>query len=124
MYVGIGGAVGSMLRYLLSALVGQASGSEFPYGTLTVNIFGSFLMGAWIAFAAYAVPEKSRESLHLLLAVGMLGGFTTFSAFSMDMFQLATRGLLLQAASYAAASLLVSLMALMAGMWLVKLVAA
>jgi fluoride exporter len=124
MYVAVGGAVGSMARYLMTTATAQFTASEFPYGTLTVNILGGLLMGAWIAAAAYAVPEKSRESLHLLFAVGALGGFTTFSAFSFDMFQLVTRGMMWQAAVYVVASVLASLLALVAGMYLVKLLTA
>ena len=80
--VGAGGAVGSVLRYLLSNVVARAMGSTFPYGTVLVNVIGSFLIGllyVWMMERVGARPE-----LRAFLIVGVLGGFTTFSSFSLE----------------------------------------
>jgi CrcB protein len=123
MYVACGGAVGAMARYGLSELVARLNQTGFPYGTLVVNVLGSLLMGVWIAIIATQMPARTKD-LHLLLAVGFLGGFTTFSAFSMDAFTLMERGLHAQAFFYVFGSVLLSVLALVGGMWLVKALAA
>lgn len=109
--VGAGGALGSMLRYSATMLIGR----EFPYGTLLVNVLGSLLMGMLAAWQ----PEKLHP-LRLLLGVGILGGFTTFSAFSLDTITLFQRGETLQAVAYVGASVFISLLALASGMLLMK----
>lgn len=123
MYVAMGGAVGAMARFTLSELVAKINPTGFPYGTMIANISGSLLMGVWIAIVATLMPAKAKD-LHLLLSVGFLGGFTTFSAFSMDAFMLIERGLHTQAFFYVFGSVVVSVLALIAGMWLIKGLAA
>ena len=118
LYVAMGGAVGALARYGAGMLASRFYSGDFPVATFAVNIAGGFLMGAWIALASAMPPERARE-LHLLFAVGALGGFTTFSTFSLDLFILMQRGLMWQAALYAAGSVLLALAALMAGMWAV-----
>lgn len=120
-YVMIGGAIGSMLRYLAMSFIGRLSADSFPYGTFAVNIFGSFLMGVWIAVIANWLPERAKD-LHLLFAVGVLGGFTTFSTFSLDVFYLFERGAYAQVASYILGSVVLSVVALVVGMWFVKVI--
>lgn len=120
MYVGIGGAVGSMARYAVNALCTRFLLIDFPIATFAVNVLGGFLMGAWIAAMTFLLPAKAKE-LHLLVAVGFLGGFTTFSAFSLEIFLLFDRGLAVQTVLYIAGSVFFSVMALLAGMWVVKL---
>ncbi|MDX2112762.1 MAG: fluoride efflux transporter CrcB [Alphaproteobacteria bacterium] len=119
MYVAFGGAAGAMSRYLLVELVSRMSAAGFPYGTLAVNVLGSFLLGALVAMIALVMPGRGKE-LHLILAVGFLGGFTTFSAFSMDSYMLMERGLYNQAFFYVFGSVVMSVLALIAGMWLVR----
>lgn len=119
LYVAAGGAFGSMARYAVMSLIGKLHGPLFPYGTLTVNIAGSFLMGVWIAIIATMLPERQRD-LHMLIAVGALGGFTTFSTFSLDAFMLFDRGLYVQAGSYILGSVCLSVLALFAGMVLIN----
>ena len=80
--VGAGGAVGSVLRYTLTNVVGRAMGTAFPYGTVIVNVMGSFLIGllyVWLMERVGARPE-----MRAFLIVGVLGGFTTFSSFSLE----------------------------------------
>ena len=99
--VAIGGAIGSVLRFLTLALVGA------PMATLIVNVAGSFLMGALFV----ALPMRFAP----FLMAGVLGGFTTFSAFSLDALKLYQSGQTAQAALYVAASVLLSLIAVAAG---------
>ena len=118
-YVMTGGAIGSGFRYALMSFIGRVSSGEFPYGTLAVNIIGSLLMGVWIGFMANLLPDKARN-LHLLFAVGVLGGFTTFSTFSLDVFYLFERGQYLQITAYIFSSVLLSIAALALGVFLVR----
>lgn len=117
--VAAGGAFGSAARYAATLAVSRLLPGAFPYGTLAVNVSGSFLMGVWMACAARQTPQEA-QNWHLLLAVGVLGGFTTFSTFSLDAYALLARGQGVQAAAYMACSVLLSLGALMLGMWLVR----
>jgi CrcB protein len=80
--VAAGGAFGSAARYLIAILSVQLFGQGYPWGTLAVNVAGSFLMGLFIALSAERLSMS--EELRALIAVGFLGGFTTFSAFSLD----------------------------------------
>lgn len=123
LYVGFGGGFGAMMRYLAISAVARLNPGEFPLGTLLVNVAGCLLMGVWIASIAVLTPAKAKD-LHLLFATGALGGFTTFSAFSFDLFFLTERGLYTQAALYVVGSVLISFVALLAGIMLVKLAAA
>lgn len=118
LYVAAGGAFGSVMRYLMIQATNAALGKEFPYGTLLVNVLGCFLMGVAIAFLASILP-RGRE-LHLLLAVGALGGFTTFSAFAYDVVLLLDRGEIVSALIYVLASVVVSVLALWAGMMIFR----
>lgn len=124
LYVGFGGAFGAMLRYALVGVIATFNSSSFPYGTVAVNVLGSLLMGAWLGLVATVLPPERARDLHLLIAVGAFGGFTTFSGFSMDVFLLAEQGLYGQLIGYIMGSVLICIAALMAGIWLVKLVAA
>ena len=117
--VGLGGGVGAMLRYGFGVYVGKFQSNPFPLGTFGVNIIGSLLMGLLIGFLAKTTPEWQPEA-RLLLATGLLGGFTTFSAFSLDVVTLIERGSLFLAAIYAVASLILAVMALFIGLWLTR----
>ena len=83
----IGGGIGSIARYLVTTIAKNFTNIDFPFGTLIVNIVGSFLMGIFTALIVSKIIANS-ESMRLLLAVGFLGGFTTFSSFSMETFTL------------------------------------
>jgi CrcB protein len=122
--VGAGGAIGAMLRYGFSVLVGRAlPGAAFPYATLGVNVIGSFAMGLLVAALARALPGLQNE-IRLFVAVGVLGGFTTFSSFSLDVATLFERGDVGLAAGYVVLSVTVSILAVFAGLYLVRVVAA
>ena len=103
--VDAGGAIGAMGRYGFSILVGRASvAAGFPLATLLINVIGSLAMGLLVGWLARAMPSWVVEG-RLFLAVGVLGGFTTFSAFSLDAITLIERGQLGQAGLYAVLSM-------------------
>jgi CrcB protein len=112
---GAGGFVGSAARYALTTWVTTrlASGTLFPWGTLSVNILGSLAIGALVG-AMVELGDLS-ERMRLLLVVGVLGGFTTFSAFSNETFALVREGQTAMAAAYVAATLAAGLAAVWAG---------
>ncbi len=109
--VAFGGGVGAWLRFVAGRLVGPAA---FPYATLTVNILGSLAMGLLAGWLAR--DGVGSEGWRLLLGVGVLGGFTTFSAFSLEIVTLAQRGAIGAAAAYAALSLAGGIVGLIAGL--------
>ncbi|SOE18639.1 camphor resistance protein CrcB [Hoeflea halophila] len=114
----IGGGLGAVSRHLSGMAVTRASGPGFPWGTMLVNIAGSLAMGLLIAWLARR--SSGDTELRLLLATGFLGGFTTFSAFSLDAVTLYERGALTAAAAYVIASVTVSILALFGGLWLAR----
>ena len=118
--VALGGALGASGRYLTNVAVMRVIGMGFPWGTIIVNIVGSFLMGALVVVLAH----KNGTHLAPFLMTGVLGGFTTFSAFSLDALTLFERGDTGVAAAYVLASVLLSLVAIVAGMALFRLVLA
>ena len=110
--VALGGAVGAVLRYLTNVGVMRLIGPGFPWGTLIVNIAGSFAMGVLVVVLAH----KGGMRFAPLLMTGVLGGFTTFSAFSLDTLTIWERGEPVSAFIYVAVSVLVSLAAIVAGL--------
>ena len=118
--VASGGAIGSVSRYLVGILMTRMFGAAFPYGTLTVNIVGGLLMGLFIELLARRFDGSSE--LHLFVAIGILGGFTTFSSFSLDVVLLWQRGAVTSAAIYVLASVFLSIGALFLGLWLARAV--
>lgn len=111
--VAVGGAVGAVLRYALGLGIVRATGpTAFPLAILTANIAGSFLMGAFVGVAA----RHGLTHLSPLVATGLLGGFTTFSAFSLEAVTLWERGATGLAALYVALSVTLSVGALLLGM--------
>ncbi len=116
----LGGAIGAGLRYAVGLAALRHLGPNYPWGTLIVNLSGGFLMGL---LAAALVRGGGDEGLRVFLGVGILGGFTTFSAFSLELFNMIERGQLLAAAGYSLASVLGALAALAAGVVAVRGVA-
>src|SRR5690349_22902546 len=117
--VGIGGALGSIARYGSGILVGRVWPSAFPLATMLINISGSLLMGLFIGFLARTTPAWQADA-RLFFAVGVLGGFTTLSSFSLDTVVLIERGELGQAADYVLGSVLISILALFAGLLVMR----
>jgi len=118
LYVALGGALGASARYSLSLFISKFYVSDYPLGTITANILGSFFMGILVGWLSSKVNDVSN--LMLFLGVGLLGGFTTFSAFSLEAFTMYEKkdyGLLI---SYISSSILFSLVALIIGLILAR----
>ena len=117
--VGVGGGLGALLRYYVASLV-QPAGYLFNWGILFVNISGGFVMG--LIVEASALKFNLSPDLRAFLTVGILGGYTTFSTFSLDSALLLQRGEYLQAAGYIIGSVVLSILALFAGLWVMRLI--
>lgn len=115
--VSLGGAIGAALRFLSGVAVMRLTGpAEFPVAIITVNVLGSFLMGVFVVAAAH----KGLTHLSPFVMTGLLGGFTTFSAFSLESVTLIERGDYGAAGLYVALSVGLSIVGLMAGLWLAR----
>jgi fluoride exporter len=115
--VALGGAIGASLRYLTGVGVFRLFGhQEFPLAIITVNVIGSFLMGVFVVLAA----QRGLTHFAPFVMVGVLGGFTTFSAFSLETITLIERGAVAQALLYVAISVGVSIAALALGLFLAR----
>ncbi len=118
MAVALGGALGSVARHLTTIGAGHWLGAEFPWGTLAVNVVGSALMG--VVIEGSALRWTLNPEWRAFLAVGVLGGFTTFSAFSMEVAALVERGQTPAAGLYILGSVAASLAALFGVMHLLR----
>ncbi|GGB11144.1 fluoride efflux transporter CrcB [Allosediminivita pacifica] len=114
--VALGGALGASGRYLTTTAIARLAGKSFPWGTMTVNVAGSFAMGVLVVVLAHLSGNRFAP----LLMTGVLGGFTTFSAFSLDAATLYERGQVGPAAAYVLASVILSVLALFAGLWFAR----
>jgi len=114
--VAVGGAIGSCLRYGVVLLAQRWVAPGFPVGVLGVNILGSFLMG----LAVVILAQRDLGSMSPLVMTGLLGGFTTFSAFSLEAFALWERGQAMAALGYVGLSVGLSIGALILGVWLAR----
>lgn len=117
--VGAGGALGAMARFGFSSIIGRLWPMGFPLATLLINIVGSIAMGLFVGLMAKLLPAN-QEELRLFVAVGILGGFTTFSSFSLDTIVLIERGELIQAITYVALSVVVCLIGLYLGLLITR----
>jgi len=113
-----GGALGSSARYLVNVGAGRLFGMGFPWGTMTVNIVGCFIMGVLVGWGAL---RGMTNEARVFLATGILGGFTTFSAFSADFAALVERKNFGLSVLYVTGSVVLSLAAVFAGLYLVRL---
>ncbi|WGW05252.1 fluoride efflux transporter CrcB [Tropicibacter oceani] len=117
--VALGGALGASARYLTGLTAARLLGKGFPWGTLIVNIAGSFAMGVLVVLLAHLGGNRFAP----LLMTGLLGGFTTFSAFSLDAVTLYERGEIAAAGGYVAGSVILSIAALFAGLFIARSIA-
>ena len=117
----LGGAIGAGLRHLAGGIALARLGPGFPWGTLFVNLAGGLLIGL---LTGWFVRAGANEAMRLFLAVGVLGGFTTFSAFSLETFLMVERGEIGIAALYAGVSVAGSVALLFAGLWAMRAVPA
>jgi fluoride exporter len=116
-----GGAIGAGLRFLVGRFTLHQFGPGFPLGTLTVNLAGGLAMGLLVGLLARF--GSGGEGWRLFVGVGILGGFTTFSAFSLEVTNMIERGAIGLAAGYALVSVIASVAALFAGLWIVRMAA-
>ncbi|NEU99401.1 fluoride efflux transporter CrcB [Bradyrhizobium sp. UFLA 03-164] len=120
--VAIGGSLGSVARYLVGIGAGRLVGTDFPWGTLVINIVGSFLIGVFAE--SFALSWNVSQVVRVFLTVGICGGFTTFSTFSLDAIVLMQRGELWSSGAYMAASVALAILALFGGLLLLRAFAA
>lgn len=118
--IAAGGAIGALARHYVAGAITRAVGIGFPYGTFTVNMLGSLLMGVLIT--AFALKFETSQELRGFLTVGLLGSFTTFSTFSLEGALLIQRGDWQGAVLYTGGSLLLGVSSLFVGMWLGKII--
>jgi CrcB protein len=116
----LGAGIGGVLRHGVNVVSPKWVGMSFPYGTMAINIIGSGLMGLVAGWFALKGGEGTAQGLRLFLATGILGGFTTFSAFSLDAVLLWERGEAVLAAAYIFGSVAVSLVALVGGLAIIR----
>jgi fluoride exporter len=114
----LGGGLGAAFRHGINVVVGRALGTGFPYATFLINITGSLIMGLVAAY--FAFKGDASQHWRLFLTTGILGGYTTFSAFSLDAALLYERGALGLAALYVVGSVVLSILGLFAGLYLVR----
>lgn len=117
-YIALAGALGSLCRHLVGAAVQRAGGAAFPWGTLAVNLAGSFLIG--VVMAAFAARGRLDAPLRLALTTGFLGGFTTYSAFAFETVQMVERQQFAGAIAYVLATVVAAGAACALGLALVR----
>jgi len=118
LFIALGGAIGSVARSLTGRISMSIFGVDFPWGTLIINVLGCFIMGLLAGLFAH-VTHASQEVRGFLM-VGVLGGFTTFSAFALDVVTLYERGALWPALGYLIVSVIFSILALVGGLLLIR----
>ncbi len=118
--VAVGGAIGSVARYLFNHEATRQLGSNFPWGIFGVNVIGSFLIG--LLAALFAVRLNASQEVRSFLVTGVLGGFTTFSSFALDIGNMIERKQVAMAFAYAIGSVGIGVLALLFALWLVRVV--
>jgi fluoride exporter len=112
--VGIGGCLGSILRFWLGSYIGNKMGTRFPYGTFVINVTGSFLIG--LVFALFTVKTQWSPNWRYLIPIGFIGGYTTFSSFEFETLRTMQDGQIGLGLLYVAASVVVGFVAVWGGM--------
>lgn len=118
LYVGLGGAFGAVARFVTMSAIGHYFHGSFPWGTLAVNIIGSFALGALIEIMA--LQWSPSPEIRAFLVIGVLGAFTTFSTFSMNVYYLLDRGHIMQVLFYTTGSVVFCVVGFWAGMWVLR----
>jgi CrcB protein len=116
----LGGAIGAGFRYHIGAIALRNLGPAFPWGTWIINLLGGLLMGLLAGILAKQFTPAEGEPLRLFIGVGVLGGFTTFSAFSLETANMLLRGDAVQAAAYGVSSVAGSVLMLFIGLFIVR----
>jgi fluoride exporter len=120
LWVALGGGIGAAARHGVNVWSGRVLGTEFPWHTLIVNVLGCFVMG--LITGLLALKLNLSQEARAFLTTGILGGFTTFSAFSLDVALLVERKAMLAAGAYVGASVLLSILGVFAGLFLIRAV--
>lgn len=118
----LGGGIGSVLRHGMNVLCARLFGLSFPWGTFAVNLIGSFLIGWLAAYFAFRAGAGWTQHSRIFLITGTLGGFTTFSSFSLDFAMLFERGATTSAVMYVLGSVGISLVAIFAGLYVGRVI--
>ncbi|MEY3527419.1 MAG: hypothetical protein RI997_1528 [Pseudomonadota bacterium] len=116
----LGGGIGAAIRHLVNQAVGRVAGTDFPFGVMAINISGSLVMGLAAGYFAFKASESWSETARLFMTTGVLGGYTTFSAFSLDAMLLWERGEPGLAVAYVLGSVVLSIIGLAAGLGIVR----
>ena len=116
----LGGGIGAAIRHLVNQAVGRVAGTDFPFGIMAINISGSLVMGLAAGYFAFKASESWSETARLFMTTGVLGGYTTFSAFSLDAMLLWERGEPSLAVAYVLGSVVLSIIGLSAGLGIVR----
>ena len=115
-----GGGIGAAIRHLVNQAVGRVAGTDFPFGIMAINISGSLVMGLAAGYFAFKASESWSDTARLFMTTGVLGGYTTFSAFSLDAMLLWERGEPGLAVAYVLGSVVLSIIGLAAGLGIVR----
>jgi CrcB protein len=116
--VGVGGGIGALIRYFVAGWIQPAWWQGFPFAIFVVNITGGLVMG--LIAAGAALKFQMTPEMRAFLTTGILGGYTTFSTFSLDSALLIERGAYAQAAAYVVGSAVLSILAIFAGFWIMR----
>ena len=116
----LGGGIGAAIRHLVNQAVGRVTGTDFPFGIMAINISGSLVMGLAAGYFAFKASESWSDTARLFMTTGVLGGYTTFSAFSLDAMLLWERGEPGLAVAYVLGSVVLSIIGLAAGLGIVR----
>jgi CrcB protein len=116
----LGGGIGAAIRHLVNQAVGRVAGTDFPFGIMAINISGSFVMGLAAGYFAFKASDSWSDTARLFMTTGVLGGYTTFSAFSLDSMVLWERGEPGLAVAYVLGSVVLSIIGLAAGLGIVR----
>lgn len=116
----IGAGLGGALRHALNIAIGRMFGTDFPWATAFINVSGSFVMGALVGWLAFRAGEGWTQNTRLFVATGVLGGYTTFSTFSLESILLLERNQIGSALAYVGGSVLFGVLALWAGLSLAR----
>ncbi|MFG1351501.1 fluoride efflux transporter CrcB [Xanthobacter autotrophicus] len=119
----LGAGLGGVLRHFINMAVPKFLGTGFPFATFLINVSGSFIMGLIVGYLAFKDGVFWNQTMRLFLTTGILGGYTTFSTFSLDFFFLVERNAYDLAFAYVAASVLLALAAVFSGMMLMRSIA-
>ena len=116
----VGAGLGGALRHVIAMAFARALGNDFPYGVFFINVTGSFVMGLLVGWLAFRAGEGWTRQAQLFVATGVLGGYTTFSTFSLDAFRLIERGQIGLSALYVGGSVVLGVAGLWAGLTLMR----